>query len=267
MAASLIRLHFHDCFVQGCDGSVLLDDTSSMTGEKNSLNNANSLRGFDVIENVKSQVESRCPGIVSCADIVAIAARDASAAVAGPSWTVKLGRRDSLTASRDLADQNLPRFTNTLSELTSLFSSKNLNQRDLVALSGSHTIGQARCFSFRARVNSNASDIDPEFARTRRDDLPCPADGSGNANLAPLDVTTPNTFDNSYFRNLVNKKGLLQSDQVLFSGGSTDSIVNQYIRDSSIFRSDFAAAMVKMGDLSPLTGSQGEIRRVCNVVN
>lgn len=67
--------------MQGCDGSVLLDDTPSMTGEKNSLNNANSIRGFNVIENVKSQVESRCPGIVSCADIVAVAARDASVAV------------------------------------------------------------------------------------------------------------------------------------------------------------------------------------------
>ncbi|KAF2293415.1 hypothetical protein GH714_001495 [Hevea brasiliensis] len=183
MAASLIRLHFHDCFVRGCDGSVLLDDTSSMNGEKNSLSNANSLRGFDVIENVK---------------------------VGGPSWAVKLGRRDCLTASRDLADQNLPRFTNSLSELTSSFSSKNLNQRDLVAPLGWSTyIGQAKCFSFRDRVNSNASDIDPELARSLREDLPCPADGSGNANLAPFDALTPNTFDNSYFRNLVDRKGLI----------------------------------------------------------
>nr|AFK37048.1 unknown [Medicago truncatula] len=46
MGASILRLHFHDCFVQGCDASVLLDDTSSFTGEKTAGANANSLRGF-----------------------------------------------------------------------------------------------------------------------------------------------------------------------------------------------------------------------------
>ncbi|KDP25488.1 hypothetical protein JCGZ_20644 [Jatropha curcas] len=266
MAASLVRLHFHDCFVQGCDGSVLLDDTSSMTGEKTARNNANSIRGFNVIDNIKSQVESRCPGIVSCADIVAVAARDASVAAGGPSWTVNLGRRDSTTASKTLADNNLPAFTDTLDKLTSLFSSKGLSQRDMVALSGAHTIGQARCLTFRSRIYSNGSDIDAGFANTRKRN--CPSDsGNGDGNLAPLDLVTPNNFDNNYYRNLISKKGLLQSDQVLFSGGATDSIVNQYSKDGSIFRSDFASAMVKMGNISPLTGSQGEIRRVCNVVN
>lgn len=78
---------------------------------------------------------------------------------------------------------------------------------------------------------------------------------------------TPNSFDNNYFKNLLQKKGLLQSDQVLFSGGSTDSIVDEYSRSPSAFNSDFASAMVKMGDIDPKTGSQGEIRRLCNVVN
>ncbi|EEF51125.1 lignin-forming anionic peroxidase [Ricinus communis] len=266
MAASLIRLHFHDCFVQGCDGSILLDDTPTMTGEKTARNNANSVRGFDVIDNIKSQLESRCPGIVSCADIVAVAARDASVAASGPSWSVNLGRRDSTTASRSLADSNLPAFTDSLDRLTSLFGSKGLSQRDMVALSGAHTIGQAQCVTFRGRIYNNASDIDAGFAATRRSQCPA-ASGSGDSNLAPLDLVTPNIFDNNYFRNLIQKKGLLQSDQVLFSGGATDSIVNQYSRDSSVFSSDFASAMVKMGNISPLTGSQGQIRRVCNVVN
>lgn len=61
---------------QGCDGSILLDDTKSFTGEKTAGPNNNSVRGFDVIDAIKSKVEEVCPGVVSCADIVTIAARD-----------------------------------------------------------------------------------------------------------------------------------------------------------------------------------------------
>lgn len=63
--------------VKGCDGSVLLDDTEEMKGEKNALPNKNSLRGFEVIESIKEDVERNCPSTVSCADILALAAREA----------------------------------------------------------------------------------------------------------------------------------------------------------------------------------------------
>ncbi|GLU08694.1 hypothetical protein SLE2022_255910 [Rubroshorea leprosula] len=265
MAASLIRLHFHDCFVQGCDASILLDNAPSIISEKTAVQNNNSARGFEVIDKAKAEVEKVCPGVVSCADILAVAARDASQYVGGPTWAVKLGRRDSTTASKSLAESNLPRFIDDLPTLISLFGNKGLSARDMVALSGSHTIGQAQCATFRDRVNNNTSDIDAGFASTRR--RYCPAGtNQGNTNLAPLDLVTPNSFDNNYFKNLLRKKGLLQSDQVLFSGGSTDAIVSEYSRNPSTFKSDFAAAMIKMGDIDPLTGSNGIIRKVCNAV-
>ncbi|KAL9365712.1 hypothetical protein Peur_043585 [Populus x canadensis] len=245
MAASLIRLHFHDCFVQGCDSSILLDETSSIQNK------------------AKTEVEKICPGVVSCADIIAVAARDASAYVGGPSYAVKLGRRDSTTASRTLANAELPAFFESLESLISRFQKKGLTARDMVALSGSHTLGQAQCFTFRERIY-NHSNIDAGFASTRR--RRCPRVGS-DSTLAPLDLVTPNSFDNNYFKNLMQNKGLLQSDQVLFNGGSTDSIVSEYSRNPARFRVDFGSAMIKMGDIGLLTGSAGQIRRICSAVN
>ena len=86
MGASLLRLHFHDCFVQGCDASVLLDDDAAagFTGEKGAGPNAGSLRGFDVIDNIKTLLELLCPQTVSCADILAVAARDSVEQVSQP---------------------------------------------------------------------------------------------------------------------------------------------------------------------------------------
>ncbi|KAH7839269.1 hypothetical protein Vadar_002023 [Vaccinium darrowii] len=264
MAASLIRLHFHDCFVQGCDASILLDEAATSTSERSARPNAGSARGYEVIEAAKAEVEKICPGVVSCADILAVAARDSSFPVGGPSWTVKLGRKDSTTASRDLANSDLPNFRSNLEQLVSNFAKKGLSEKDMVALSGAHTIGQAQCFTFSDRVNSNGSDIDAGFASTRR--RGCPA--GSDTNLAPLDLVTPNSFDNNYFKNLIQKKGLLESDQALFSGGSTDSIVSQYSSNPSTFKSDFASAMIKMGDIiDPVTSQNGVIRRICSALN
>ncbi|GMP51443.1 hypothetical protein CsSME_00017666 [Camellia sinensis var. sinensis] len=263
MGASLLRLHFHDCFVNGCDASVLLDDNSTFTGEKTATPNANSLRGFDVIDTIKSQVESSCPGVVSCADILAVAARDSVVALGGPSWTVQLGRRDSTTASLSAANSNIPGPTLNLSALITAFSNKGLSANEMVALSGSHTIGQARCTTFRTRIY-NETNINTQFATALKAN--CPSTGSDN-NLAPLDTTSATSFDNAYYTNLQSQKGLLHSDQQLFNGGSTDAQVNTYGSNSATFFTDFANAMVKMGNISPLTGTSGQIRTNCRKAN
>lgn len=130
-------------------------------------------------------------------------------------------------------------------------------------MTGAHTIGQARCTSFRNRIY-NENNIASSFKTSLQSN--CPSSGSDN-NLSPLDASTPTTFDNSYYKNLVNQKGLLHSDQQLFNNGSTDSQVKTYSSNASKFTSAFASAMVKMGNISPLTGSNGEIRTNCRKIN
>ncbi|KAF8668591.1 hypothetical protein HU200_051765 [Digitaria exilis] len=279
------RLHFHDCFVQaspapqftamlgsaslrvfvrqGCDASVLLDDTGNFTGEKSAGPNAGSLRGFGVIDTIKALLEALCPRTVSCADILAVAARDSVVAVGGPSWTVQLGRRDSTTASLSTANTDLPSPASSLSTLLAALARKGLSSTDMVALSGAHTIGQAQCQNYRARIY-NDTNINAAFAASLRSG--CPATGGGGAS-APLDASTPNAFDNAYYSNLVAQRGLLHSDQELFNGGSTDSLVRSYAASSAQFSSDFAAAMLRMGGIGVLTGSSGQVRRNCRRVN
>lgn len=273
MGASLLRLHFHDCFVNGCDGSVLLDGSD---GEKFAGPNLNSARGFDVVDNIKTAVESSCSGVVSCADILAIAARDSVLLSGGPTWKVPLGRRDGLVANQTGSNNGLPAPFDPLDTIISKFAAVGLNVTDVVALSGGHTIGLARCATFSNRLfNFSAnSGSDPTLDTTMTSDLQslCPVNGDGNKTTA-LDRNSTDLFDNHYFKNLAVNKGLLSSDQVLYSGDSstasstTKSLVESYGSNPNLFITDFTNSMIKMGSISPLTGSNGEIRKNCRVVN
>ncbi|KAM0835667.1 hypothetical protein ACQ4PT_062798 [Festuca glaucescens] len=298
MAASLLRLHFHDCFVNGCDGSVLLDDTPFFIGEKTAGPNANSLRGFEVIDAIKTQLEQLCPQTVSCADVLAIAARDSVVAVSllidrishfmqrfkrvthrsppmqsgGPSWQVELGRKDSRTASLQAANSNLPAPTSGVATLVQKFTDVGLSAKDMVALSGAHTIGKARCTTFSARiasvgVSAGSAAKDMGFLQS----LQQLCAGSAGSALAHLDLATPAIFDNQYYINLLSGEGLLPSDQVLASpagGEDIAALVADYAFDAALFFDDFAASMLRMGRLAPSGGrAAGEVRRNCRVVN
>ncbi|KAI4334665.1 hypothetical protein L6164_013383 [Bauhinia variegata] len=272
MGASLLRLHFHDCFVNGCDGSVLLDGGDD--SEKSARPNLNSLRGFEVLDTIKSSVESACSGVVSCADILAISARDSVVLSGGPSWSVLLGRRDGTISNGTLANSALPSPFEDVDTIISKFNNVGLNLTDVVALSGAHTIGRSRCVFFSNRLFnfSGTGAADATLDTDMLTDLQtlCPQNGDGNT-TAVLDRNSVDLFDNHYFQNLLNGKGLLSSDQILFSSDAANStskpFVLSYSNNSFLFLRDFVNSMIRMGNINLKTGTDGEIRKNCRVVN
>ncbi|XP_044503259.1 peroxidase 20 isoform X1 [Mangifera indica] len=274
VAASLLRLHFHDCFVTGCDGSVLLDSSEGMVSEKHAGPNINSLRGFEVIDRIKYNLEEACPCTVSCADILTLAARDSVALRGGPNWRVFLGRRDSLKASLDDANQYLPSPNSSLETLITKFKLQGLDSGDLVTLSGSHTMGRARCVSFRKRIyDISMEERYDKYKRytTFRKILQsiCPKSGRDNQ-FTPLDHTTPARFDNHYYVNLLEGRGLLFSDNSLVAQDHEGEIIKQvwaFAADQDLFFASFVNSIIKMGNINVLTGQEGEIRKNCRFIN
>nr|CAB3496558.1 unnamed protein product [Digitaria exilis] len=252
MGASLLRLHFHDCFVNGCDGSILLDGSNS---EKLAAPNLNSVRGFDAVDAIKADLEKACPGVVSCADVLALAAKYGVLLSGGPDYDVLLGRRDGLVANQSGANSNLPSPFDPITKIIKKFSDVGLNTNDVVILSGGHTIGRARCALFSNRLSnfSATSSVDPTLDSSLASSLQWLCQGGDGNQTAALD------------------KGLLSSDQGLFSSAdganTTKALVQLYSYNSERFRCDFGRSMVKMGNISPLTGSAGQIRTNCHAVN
>ncbi|KAJ1386551.1 Secretory peroxidase [Sesbania bispinosa] len=262
--------------VEGCDASVLLDSVEGMTSEKLAGPNLNSLRGFEVIDKIKYLLEEECPLTVSCADILAMAARDAVELRGGPGWDVLLGRKDSLESSFSGANLFIPAPNSTLEALINNFKQQGLDIGDLVVLSGSHTIGRARCLSFRQRIYEPKQEYHYGYDRYKRYRSfrrilrsICPVTGRDNK-FAPLDFQTPKRFDNHYFINILEGKGLLGSDNVLITEDFDGKITEQvwaYASNEELFFDSFAKSMIKMGNINVLTGNEGEIRRNCRFVN
>ncbi|RCV18988.1 hypothetical protein SETIT_3G347500v2 [Setaria italica] len=276
LPAKLLRLFFHDCFVRGCDASVLLDSAAvGGAAEKDAAPNA-SLGGYDVIDTAKAVLEAVCPGTVSCADIVALAARDAVSLQFGRDlWDVQLGRRDGVASRASEALAGLPSPSDNFTALEANFGAKGLDVKDLVILSGAHTIGVAHCNTFAARLSSgsgpNSGGADPTLnaayaAQLRARCGPAPAAASNNATAVAMDPGSPARFDAHYFVNLKLGRGLFTSDAALLTDRRAAGMIHRLTKQG-YFLQEFRNAVRKMGRVGVLTGEQGEIRRNCRAVN
>jgi len=262
--AALLRLHFHDCFVNGCDASVLLDSTNKQQNpaEKDAKPNL-SLRGYDVINNIKKRLEIACPLTVSCADILAYAARESvRIATGGYNYTYKVpgGRQDGTVSTARMAESNLPPHNqrNVDGLLLKSFTDKGLTKDDLIVLSGAHTLGVTKCGTFQYRLSNERDGMNATF----RDSLRTKCNRIAT-NVASLDADTPYTFDTKYYANVLANKGVLESDAALNSP-STAGRVKQLRDDPYGFMRSFEAAMGKMGALRG--ANPGKVRQFCNKV-
>ncbi|KAL5211758.1 hypothetical protein ABZP36_022605 [Zizania latifolia] len=272
-AAGVLRVFFHDCFVSGCDASVLVASTSFEKSEHDAEIN-HSLPGdaFDAVVRAKLALELECPGVVSCADILALASRALVTMTGGPNYPVPLGRKDSLSSSPTAPDAELPHSNFTVNQLIKMFGDKGFSVQELVALSGAHTLGFSHCkefadrlYDFRGKVGQVDPTMNPVLAKGLQ--VAC-KNYHTDPNIAAFnDVMTPGKFDNMYFINLQRGLGLLGTDEELWTDARTKPFVQKYAADSAAFFADFSRAMEKLSLFGVKTGADGEVRRRCDAYN
>ncbi|XP_008225937.1 PREDICTED: peroxidase 7 [Prunus mume] len=263
LAASLMRLHFHDCAIRGCDASILLYHE----GSERTAAASKTLRGFELIDDIKAEVEKKCPKTVSCADILTAAARDATVQAGGPYWAVPYGRRDGKVSNAKETEM-VPMGHENITALVEFFQSQGLNVLDLVVLSGAHTIGRSSCGSVQHRLYNFSGtgkpdpSLDPQYLNYLERKCRWASD------YVDLDAATPHKFDIGYYTNLQKKMGLLSTDQLLYSDPRTSPLIKAFAYQPSVFYHQFGVSMAKLGNVQVLTEqNEGEIRTNCNFVN
>ncbi|KAI3940417.1 hypothetical protein MKW98_024824 [Papaver atlanticum] len=266
LVAALVRMQFHDCFVEGCDASLLLkgDDTEKTAGPNGSV------RGYELIDEIKTELEQKCPDKVSCADIIVMATRDTVAFSRGRRYEVETGRRDGSISRASDAIANLPSPSISVFDSIEVFKAKGLNATDMVLLLGGHTIGKASCGNFESRLYSSPPDSSMDRSLAEKLKMICPKKTEGsNAGQADLDQNSASTniVDNSFYQQIRMNRGLLSIDQKIAFDMLTAELVKTLSNDNVQFFTRFGAAMVKLGAVGVKVGNEGEIRKDCKFVN
>ena len=270
--------------MQGCDGSVLLDASyDNPHPEKEAPVNIG-LAAFDLLEEIKAAVEDKCPGVVSCSDLLIYAARDASSILSNGHvhFDVPAGRLDGFVSKAEEAQAELPDSADDVKKLIANFARKNFTVEELVILSGAHSIGQGHCSSFAGRLSEPADQIKPAYRELLK--YKC-SQGSNptvdnNVRDENYDVVArytpgfasrvrkiPDFLDNSYYHNNLGKIVTFHSDWTLLTDKEAFGHVKEYAENGTLWDEDFADSLVKLSKLPMPAGSKGEIRKKCSVIN
>ncbi|KAL3642557.1 Peroxidase 21 [Castilleja foliolosa] len=264
---SWIRNLFHDCIVGGCDASLLLDTKNGVVSEK-AASRSFGMKNFKYTNKIKEAVEKECPMTVSCADIVALSAKEGAILLGGPSIEMKTGRRDSKKSCFSLVDNSIPNHNDSVTSVLSTFLNIGINTEQTVALLGAHSVGRTHCVNLVHRLYPT---VDPTLNPTKAEYLKrrCPHEypNPRAVEYSRNDLETPMVLDNVYYKNLLKNKGLLRVDQELIYDIRTRPFVEKMADDNDYFHEQFSRAMSILSENNPLIGDQGEIRKNCRLVN
>lgn len=139
-------------------------------------------------------------------------------------------------------------------------------------MSGAHTIGVSHCsslsnrlFNFTGKGDQDPS-LDSEYAANLKA-FKC-KNINDNTTKIEMDPGSRKTFDLGYYRQVIKRRGLFESDAALLTNSVTKSQIIQLLQGSvENFFSEFANSIEKMGRIKVKTGTEGEIRKRCAFVN
>ncbi|KAI6705408.1 hypothetical protein NL676_008370 [Syzygium grande] len=230
LSGPLLRMHFHDCFVRGCEGSILLNSSTNRAENDASLNL--NLRRFQVIDRVKMALEKACPSTVSCANIMAIVARDVVIAIV-------LILISYCPIGNTLGTSRCASFTNRLSNFTGKGDANPKLDPDYIAR-----------LKLKCKPNDKTTLVEMDPGSRRCIAIPPPRAlllglGHHNFDLIP------------------KRRDLFTSDASHLDDSRTKVYIDLQIRiGGSTFFKDFGVSMVKMGRISVLTGTAGKEKLV-----
>jgi peroxidase len=294
--------------MKGCDASIMIVNPTGDDEWRSPDDQTLKREGFETVMNAKAAVDSdpRCRFRVSCADILALAARDSVALVSNHSclfvvWcvsdrmvlsslTVSVSRRAEgptsrwswagTTAGCPLGEASCSRIARSTSTSSTASSPASACRRPTWSRSqvraGTRDCANGSCASLTAGAGAHtigaASCSFFQYRLSGADPAMNPALASQLRGSCPgpgafLDAATPVRFDNQYYRNLRAGWGLLGSDQVLHTDARSREAVERYAADERAFFDDFAAAMTRLGRVGVRTAANGEIRRDCRFPN
>ncbi|KAI3745086.1 hypothetical protein L1987_58188 [Smallanthus sonchifolius] len=219
-----------------------------------------------IVKRTTANYISRAPSLA--APLLRMHFHDCFVRIKGPAWPVPLGRRDGRVSNAS-ESRTLPSPAANITQLKSMFASKGLSVKDLVVLSGGHTVGTSHCSSIATRLYNftGKGDTDPSLDSNYVTQLKSKCKPNDKTTVIGIDGSF-RSFDDDYYTFVFKRRGLFQSDSALLNDKKTSAYVKRQAQShGSKFFNDFKDSMVKMGKIGVLTGNAGEIRKHCALIN